>query len=114
MTPMGTLRQYERASRERFFADNPDIKITRAEFDREYPPDSRLYEWLTEIEKAAKAGEVFRPVVLDDIYRRGGWLFMNHLHKAYPTCLPAGYLTPNVRRANAENRAEMVAAGRRA
>lgn len=98
MRPL-TLRQYERQECERFFAENPEIVLSRAEYDRNYPPGNRLAEWIDDTLAAARAGQVLTRVVLDDLFNRAEGAFWTLLRVA-PYSLPGGYLNPRARRAN--------------
>lgn len=97
---IGTLRQYAAAMRDEYFALTPDIGISKAEYDRIYPAESRRSEWLEDISAAARAGQLIPARLLDALYREGEHGTAVTLLRHHGSQVPAGYLPPHVRQHN--------------
>lgn len=99
-----TLRQYEQAIMDAWFAENPGA-ISKAEYLRCYPKGSRKLEWWTELISAARR-ETIPHRVLDDLFRRderGGWTILSIMQAAE---VDHTYLPPQTRAANAARQKE--------
>ena len=94
---LGTLRQFERAHRDKAVAD---YGITGAEYDRAYPAGCRRGEWFRAAEEYVRGGNTLTRIEADALDREG--VNVLRLAHGYAIALPVGYLTPDVRTANAE------------
>lgn len=93
---------YEQRVNQLAAENNITAAEVRSQFSRE---DSNLEYW-KEIQKAAQDGKVLNPETLDRLPEER----INFLRGQFPQSLPEGYLSPEVRRANAAKEAEMRAA----
>ena len=109
MSNPGTLRQFEAAWRERTLADNPGL--TRAEYDDCYPTGSRRHEWIVAVETFARDGGTLTRFEADSLHAEG--VPVLRFLRYWPTALPEGYLTPDVRQQNRDYERSIVEARRR-
>jgi hypothetical protein len=107
-----TLIQYAQAYRDEYFRTTPDLTISKAEYDRIYPLESRQQMWFAEIQDASRRGETLRREVLDDLWHRVPRA-VESLYHDYPNAFPAGYVKPDVRESQRQHSEEWKAARRR-
>jgi len=98
-----TEQQYYEQRVNQLAAEN---NITAAEVRSQFSRQDSNLEYWKEIQKAAQDGKVLNPETLDRLPEER----INFLRGQFPQSLPEGYLSPEVRRANAAKEAEMRAA----
>jgi glycosyltransferase A (GT-A) superfamily protein (DUF2064 family) len=100
MIKIQTLRQYEAEMRARALAEYTEL--TGAEYDRNYPKDSRFAEWLGSMVLAAEQGQQLTARVLDIIATQchSEYNVRSIMHSC-PSAIPEGYMPPSVRKLNA-------------
>jgi hypothetical protein len=111
--PNQTLRKWARAYRDAYLVD--DLGVSKAEYDRHYPPESRKEQWLGYLWHYIRFGGVLRPETCDSVCREfeRGEVILDQIRHDYEACIPTGYRKPSVRKSNANHEREWVEARRR-
>lgn len=91
-----TLRQYADGIMRRYYGDNPDSEVTRAEYREFYPVESRADDWLEAVRLACVTGLPVRREVLDDVGRRFPRVALGLRHD-WPFAFPIGWRLPSAR-----------------